>query len=438
MKRLLLALSFLVPFLLSAQTFNPQKLDSLLNYIEQNNKAMGNIAIRHQGKLIYQKALGQADISKGIPATPQTIYRIGSISKTFTATLIMQLIENGQLSLDTSIDKFFPELNNADKITIEHLLRHQSGIYNFTSDEHYVQWMEQSISAEALLDTIKKYPSDFTPGDETAYSNSNYVLLTLILEDLTETKYAHLIHEKIVTPCGLTHTYLGKKITPKNNEALSYNKGQTWQVSTETDMSVPLGAGAIVSTPADLTKFYTCLFKDELVCESTLQTMQKIENRMGIGMFRIPFHSKKGYGHTGGIDGFQSMAAYFPEEELAIAYTGNGIAMPVNDIMIGALSIYFDQSYDFPEFTEAIAVEKDKLKAYTGTYSSEGFPLKLTISADGNQLIGQGSGQPAFPLEAYDKDKFRFEQAQLTITFLPKENRLILYQGGSEFNLTKE
>jgi hypothetical protein len=155
-------------------------------------------------------------------------------------------------------------------------------------------------------------------------------------------------------------------------------------------------------------------------------------------MFQIQFYERKAFGHTGGIDGFQSMIGYFPDDNISIAYTSNGVVMPMNDILIGALSIYFGKDYTLPDFQPAMELTSEELDKYLGVYSSPTFPLKVTITKNGNTLIGQATGQPSFPLEAFEKDKFKFDQAMLKLEFQPDENIMMLKQRGGEFELKKE
>jgi hypothetical protein len=236
----------------------------------------------------------------------------------------------------------------------------------------------------------------------------------------------------------LDNTYYGGKIVPKNDEALSYTYFNRWELASETDMSIPAGAGAVVSTPTDLNTFYCSLFDGKVISDSSLEKMTKLVDVFGMGMIQIPFYERKAFGHTGGIDGFRSMAAYFPDEEVSIAYTTNGMVMPMNDIMIGALSIYFGKDYSLPEFKEPLKIAPGQLDLYVGTYSSPGFPLKVTISRKDSTLVGQATGQPSFALEAYEPNKFKFDAAGLKLEFVPKENKMILLQGGGRFELTRE
>lgn len=439
MKKFALVLMLLFAYLAGkSQDFDQQKMDSLFTLIEKKNKGMNSVSIFKEGKEVYQKSIGYADINNSIKASNKTKYRIGSISKTFTAAIIMKLIENNQLTLDTKLSGFFPQIKNAKEITIEQLLRHQSGIYNFTNASDYVSWMESPITKEALVEKIKNYGSSFKPGSKSDYSNAGYVLLSYIAEKITKQEFSTILDSLICKPCLLTDTYYGGKINSDNNEAYSYQKTTEWALATETDMSVPVGAGAVVSNPTDLNKFLTCLHQNKVLSASSLKAMMTIKDGYGIGMFQVPFYEKKSYGHTGGIDGFVSSASYFPEENVSIAFTSNGLVMPMNDILIGLLSIYFNKAYQLPEFKNPITLKPEELTPYLGTYSSPAFPLKLTITKKGNKLFGQGTGQSEFPLDAYGNNTFKYDAARLEIVFYPKENKLQFDQGRGKIELTKE
>lgn len=438
MKNLFLLISLVIHAALFAQDFNRAKMDKLFSLIESKQKGMGSISIFENGKETYQNSFGYASIEENVKATNKTKYRIGSISKTFTAAIIMSLIENGKLSLTTPLADFFLKIKNSSNITIAHLLEHRSGIFNFTSSKDYPSWMEQPISKEELVKKIVANGSSFEPNEKFEYSNSNYVLLSFIAEKIENKEFEEIIKETICKPCSLVNTYYGSDIIVKNNEAKSYINTSDWKLATETDMSVTVGAGAIVSNPTELNQFLNCLFNYKIVSEQAVNSMIKIEDGYGMGLFQAPFYDKKAYGHNGGIDGFQSNAFYFPQEKVSVAYTSNGVVTPVNDILIGVLSIYFGREYALPEFNPPMDLKPEELNKYLGIYSSPDFPLKITISKEKNKLIGQATGQSSFPLEAYEPNKFKFEQAGLKMEFMPDDNKMILRQGGGEFELKKE
>jgi CubicO group peptidase (beta-lactamase class C family) len=416
-----------------SQDFDKDRLDSLFSIIDANQKGMGSVAIFKGGKEVYHHSVGFADIEKGLKANPETKYRIGSISKTFTSAIVMQLVEEGKLSLDARLADFYPGMPNADVITIEQMLRHRSGLYNFTNSPAYLQWMVDPKSEEELIKIFVENGTVFSPGEKFEYSNTNYVLLSFIIEKVEKKPLADVLADRITKPLGLASTYYGGKIGAKPNEARSYTMSDRWAEATETDMSIPTGAGAIVSTPADLCRFFNALFKGEVVSKESLDKMTDLVDGYGLGLFQIPFYERKAYGHNGGIDGFQSNASYFPEDDVVVAYTTNGTVMAMNDILIGLLSIYFDKNYDFPTFAPVIDVASEDLDQYLGIYSSKALPLKITVTKNGNQLMAQATGQGAFPLQPYEAHKFRFDQAGIKMEFIPDDKKMILIQGGGRF-----
>ncbi len=438
MKKLFTILAFICVSIVGAQEFDVQKMDSLFEAVEENNKGMGSFAIHKNGKPVYTKGIGYADVSKDIKADARTKYRIGSISKTFTAAMILQMVEEGKLSPDTKLSEFYPTLPNAEKISIEDMLRHQSGLFNFTNEDAYLDYMEEPKSKEELLAIFKAHKPSFQPGEKNEYSNTNYVLLSFILQDVENDSYAGVLKKRIIEPLGLNDTYYGGKINSNNSEAYSYQKKKDWKPATETDMSIPMGAGAIVSTPSDLNSFYTALFEGKVLQQETFEQMKTFKNGYGMGLFNFPFNDKTLYGHTGGIDGFNSMSSYYPEENLAVTYISNGTDFSPNEIVIGAMSIYWGLDFTLPSFEPSMEVPEEKLQEYTGTYGNETFPLKLEIFVEDGTLMGQGTGQPSFPLEAYDENKFQFTRAGLKLEFEPEADKMILMQGGGTHELTRE
>jgi D-alanyl-D-alanine carboxypeptidase len=414
---------------------NKARLDSLFSLIENNDKGMGSISIFENGKEVYQKNYGFASLEHNIRSQSETRYRIGSISKVFTAVTVLKLAENNLLSLNDPLSLFFPDVTHAESITIEHLLRHQSGIFNFTSNPDFLIWLTEAHTRHEILEKIMATENVFLPGEITEYSNSNYVFLTFIAEDVTGKNFAELIDEYVARPLGLTNTYVGTE-TP-SNEASSYHKYVSWALQPITHMSVPVGAGAIISTPTELNIFLNRLFSGDLLSENSLKEMTTIESGFGLGLHQAPFHEYTAIGHSGGIDGFLSNAFYLPEKNLSVAFCTNAMDFHINEIMVGVLSILLDKDYFLPNF-ETISLTTEVLTTYAGVYSSPELPINLTISTQDNRLIAQGSGQPSFILEAFDTHQFRFNLAGLIIEFLPEKNMLILKQGEGVFEMSRE
>ncbi|MDX9948285.1 MAG: serine hydrolase domain-containing protein [Bacteroidales bacterium] len=420
-----------------AQEFDKTKLDLYFDALEANNKFMGSVAVSRNGSIIYSRSTGYADFENKIKADENSRYRIGSISKTFTTVLVMKAVEQNKLALDQTIGKYFPSIKNSGKITIENLLYHRSGIHSFTSDSTYLKWNTQGKTEKEMTEIIARGGIDFEPDTKSEYSNSNFVLLTFILEKTFGKPYAELLQEHIVQPLGLKNTSLGGKINTSNKDCNSYKYLDTWVVEPETDISIPLGAGGIVSTPGDLVKFSDALFGGKLLSSESLEKMKIVKGQYGLGIFNIPFYDKAGYGHTGGIDGFSSVFSYFSDGDVSFAMTCNGSNFNTNNISIAVLSAIFNRPYDIPEFS-SIVVSSEELDSYLGVYTSSQIPISITVTRKNNTLIAQGSGQASFPLEPAGKDKFKFDQADLVMEFNPANNTMILTQGGGKFDFKRE
>src|ERR1035437_1110732 len=420
-----------------SQTFDRAKLNNYFDTLEANNKFMGSVAISQNGTIISTKQIGYSDIDNKIKPNDNTKYRIGSISKTFTTVLVFKAIDEGRLKLTDKIDTYFPTIKNANKITINDLLYHRSGIHNFTANEDYLRWNTEKKSENEMIEIISKGGSDFEPDTKAEYSNSNFVLLSYILQNIYKKKYAELLNEQIIKPIGLKNTYFGKKTNIKDNECYSYSFKGKWIKEAETYMSIPMGAGAIVSTPSDLTKFADALFSGKLVSPKDLELMETLKDNYGMGLFKIPFYDKFGYGHNGGIDGFTSVMYHFADDNVSIAMTSNGTNFDNNQISIAMLSAVYNKSYEIPNF-KTFEVTSADLDKYLGVYSSKQIPLKITITKQDKTLIAQATGQPASALEATEKDKFKFDQAGAVFEFNPTDKSMVLKQGGGIFTFSKE
>lgn len=420
-----------------AQSFDKTKLDKYFGELETHNKFMGSVAVSQNGQIIYSKAIGFADVEKNLKADELTKYRIGSISKTFTAVLVLKAVEENKLSLNQTIDNYFPSIKNSDKITIKQLLNHRSGIHNFTDDEAYLTYNTQPKTEKEMVEIITSVGSDFDPDTKFSYSNSNYVLLSYILEKSFKESYAQLLQKYIAKPLNLKNTYLGGKINTDNKEAKSYSNIGLWVAELETDTSIPLGAGGIVSTPTDLAKFNDALFQGKVLKNEHLELMKTINDGYGLGLFTLPFYDKTGYGHTGGIDGFSSIFTYLDDGKVSYTLISNGTNVKINDISIVVLSAVYNKPYELPVLSTYKVTSQD-LDKYLGTYASKQIPLKIEITKEGATLIAQATGQSSFPLEATEKDKFKFDLAGIVLEFNPVEKTVILKQGGGQFTFTKE
>lgn len=419
---------------------SPQQLRQLDRYfdaLEKHQQFMGSVAMSQNGQTIFKRSLGVASVNPQHPIKAETQLRIGSISKVFTAVLTFKAIEAGLFSLETPLHEDFPEIASK-KITVSDLLNHRSGLHSFTNDDAYATYMTQPQTREQMRRLALGSKLDFEPGTKASYSNSNYVLLTLLLEKRTQKTFKALLEEQIVTPLKLGHTALGSPAQPPQS-AYSFDwAGQGWKQETETDMSIPLGAGALVSTPSDLNLFFRALLEGQVVSESSLKKMVDLQDGYGRGLFPLPFNKAIGWGHTGGIDGFSSIAAYYPHNKLALSVVSNGHRIPLKDIALALLQIQQNLPFSLPDFSvQPIQMSPEELNALVGEYSSKQIPLKITLSVDKGTLYAQATGQQAFPLTPYPKREFRFAPAGVRIVFSETPGQFVLHQGGRNFEFKK-
>ena len=455
MKKLLLFVFTFSSFTFAQDKFT--RMDSLLNYLHENNKFMGSLTIREGENVVFNKAYGFADVEKNIKADRLTRYKIGSISKTFTAVMVMQLIEEKKLTLQTKLNRFYPKIQNAEKISIYDLLHHRTGIVDYVNqDASFHASLDKKHSKEDILKVITSFKSNFEPGSKYEYSNSNFFILGCIIEKLTKKSYAENLQNRIVKKAELgtyenktemtakgavtnkvfvpTTYYVEDATNTANKESYSYYfDGTNWVKSLENHNSIPFASGGITSTPADLTKFIHALFNGKLVNASSLEQMKEIKEGYGKALIQFPFGERRFYGHGGKIEEFSSMLGYYPTEKLSFSLISNGNNFEQNDIIIGILSIYYKMPFPFPKFMK---MDKAELAKFTGTYASKEIPLKITVSEKNGELSAQATGQGAFPLTFKEETTFVFAAAGIEMVF--GDNAFVLIQGGMKFNFTKE
>lgn len=430
-----LILTFLFIQNIFGQSLNTSKLDSLFNTLAQNKVAMGSLAISINGKIQYQKAIGYADIDKKIPAQITTRYRVGSVSKMFTSVMIFQLIEEKKLSLDQKLNQYFPELPNADKITISHLLYHRSGLHNYTEDTDFNAWMDKPQTHEHMLDVMKGLKPDFEPGSQASYSNTNFLLLSYIIEKVSQMPYAQALTKRITSKIGLKDTYYGGAIDTQKNESTSYKYGDgTWHKEKETDLSIHSGAGAIVSTPTDLVKFIEALFNEKLISKARLKQMTTMKDEYGMGIFPFEFHGKMAYGHNGRIEEFYSAVRYYPEQKMALAYCTNGILYPRVDLLEGIQKICFNIPYNIPFSKSITNQDSDK---YPGKYASDNMPIVVNVTKDNVKLLLETQGK-VFETQPIAKNYFMHPQTGYFFEFIPEKGELLIKETDNVYYLKKK
>ena len=423
-----------------AQQINTVKLDSFFNALESHGKSMGTFAIAKDGKMIYNRSMGFRSVKNDtLYADSLTRYRIGSITKVFTATMIFQLIEEGRLSLDTRLDHFFPNMPNAAEINIGHLLSHSSGLSDYVNDLSNKLWIAGSHSKSEILDTISRKVPHFSPGVKQQYCNSGYFLLASIIEKITGISYPKALNSRIIKKIGLKHTLSGVPNNKGADEASSFGMKGKWTQITDIYFPNVIGVGDILSTPSDLLKFMQALATGQLISETSYTKMHGYsgEDIFGMGLTKVPFYDREGMGHNGATFGTFSMLCSFPSEGISIALSVNGQQYTLNEITVAILTICNAMPFEIPTFLDLRLAPQD-IKGYVGVYSNDKLPLKITITGNEFQLQAQATGQSSFPLQPVSANTFRFDGAGIKVVFLPEKKQMTFLQGDKSYTFNKD
>lgn len=414
-----------------AETIDRRGLDLLFNNLAAQDLARGSIAIAQNGKIIYHRNVA-------IGSSQDPTYRIGSITKLFTAVLVYQAIDEKKLTLDDSLGKFFPDLPNADKIRIADMLGHRSGLANFTAPAiHFDDWKEQPQTPEQLLGFIRSQPPDFAAGAKADYNNSNFLLLGYILEKIYHRPYHLLLEKRLIHKLHLQHTSYGNHAGFQHNEAVSYKYfDNQWRPEKAVYVGNFGGAGAILSTPEDLCAFITAIFERKCISSSNLARMMRIEkDGYGWGLFPFGDSRHKGYGHNGKTEGFAASLQYYPESRLAIAYCANGEVYPKDKILSYVIKLCFGEPCNIPSFTP-VTLKEPQLQRFTGIYADKN-GLKVNAALTNGVLVLETKGQQ-FHLEALSELEFRNVRFGFFFNFDPDGRQLVIHDAGTTYWLRKE
>jgi CubicO group peptidase (beta-lactamase class C family) len=423
MKKQTLVLVFGLLFNLAyAQETNiADQFDKLLSEQFKTNEPGATALVAKNGQVLYKKGFGMANMELNAPMQVDNVFRIGSITKQFTAIAILQLMEQGKLNLQDEITKFIPDYpTQGNKITIEHLLTHTSGIQSYTDMKDFVERMTLDLKPTEVIDHFKNQPMRFTPGTKWEYSNSGYFLLGYIIEKITGKSYPAYIEENIFKPLGMTNSLYGSDIKIIKNRAAAYSRGNNGFENAHTmSMTQPYAAGSIQSTVEDLFKWNQAVKMYKLVKKESLDkafTKYKLadgkESSYGYGWQLGYLQGSPTIEHGGGINGFATMEIYLPKEDVFVVVFSNCDCNPPGDIAAKLAAIAIGRSYVQKEMT----LENAVLQGYAGVYENDKGEQRI-ITFSENKLYSQRGRNQKYKIRAWEKDKFFFDDALLTMEF---------------------
>jgi len=397
-------------------------------------RLMGSIMITKGDSLIFSKNMGYSDVETKTPITDTTLFKIGSISKSFTAILTLKAIEAGKLSMDDKLIQFFPDANihNADKITIYHLLHHRSGIQDYLNEvnQKEIEFSYEPQTRESMLQRFSTLKSNFEPGEKFSYSNTGYMLLAFIVEDLNSKSYSQLIKEQIVEPLGLKHTFCfsGDTIATK-----SYKYDEGWVIAKKTHPLAYLGSGSLVSTTQDLQK-YTYALKNKFFGDYVFNQMTDYVEGYGCGVAGIKSEDGKLIiSHTGSIDSYLSFMNY--DDGNVITMLQNGVGVNVHSVFWSITQAMSGQEFPIPNLSY-IALDSTQINNYLGVYKCD--DRILTFTNDGKHLVATDEHGFSAKLDPKSDGYFIDYAADVAVTFNSQKDTVFHRVGGLKSTFVKQ
>ncbi|HLO11621.1 MAG TPA: serine hydrolase domain-containing protein [Pseudoneobacillus sp.] len=322
--------------------FNPAKYDGdatekISQYMNDKGKEFqGTLLVAQGDQVLFEKSYGWADKKKKVKNTDESQYQIGSLTKSFTAAAILKLQENGQLETSDTLSKYLPDFPRSNDITIHQLLTHTSGIYNYTSGKFN---QKSKVSPKGIVKWFEDKKLDFEPGEKFSYSNSNYILLGLIIEKVSGMPYEQFLEENILQPAHLDET------TPIRAEAKHLVVGYRGEKKdTFIDNSVPYAAGMLISTVSDLEKYIKAIHDGTLLSkESEKELFTPDKENYAYGWINADVLGEKVHMHNGGINGFRSVMGYYPEKDYTVILLSNNVKTNVDSMALDLSGILFNK-----------------------------------------------------------------------------------------------
>ena len=365
MKRNTLVLTILLLLIFVSKSFSQfiteekaAKMDELISKYVEFGKFNGTVLVAEKGKIILEKGYGMYDFEKKLANKPETRFEIGSITKQFTSMIIMKLYERGQIDLTGKLSQYLPyyRKDNGDRITIHNLLTHTSGIPNYTDNRNFMQSeVTKPITPKDLILNYCSSDLEFEPGTKFNYSNSGFVILGAVIEEITGKKYKDVLNEEILMPLGMYDSGYEDLTQPMPNRALGYDRSPDGlKRSRPIDMTIPFAAGAMYSTVQDLYKWDRALYTEKLITNKTKEMMftpflSNYAYGWSVQMFPVNGKEKKLITHSGGIFGFVSNIARVPEDDLVIIALSNFGAGQSEVLTQDIAKITYDIPYSMPK-----------------------------------------------------------------------------------------
>lgn len=422
-------------------------------YSSLNDKPSPGMAVlvAKDGKLVYRKGFGYANMAAKARVTPETKFRIGSVTKQFTACAIMKLQEKGLLSVKDKLTKFIPDFPRGDEVTIHHLLTHTSGIHSYTGKAEFINRVTKTITPDSLLAFFINDPYDFNPGERYQYNNSGYFLLGYIISKVSGKSYGDFLKETFFDPLQMKNTgvhYAGIKL---EREAKGYSRTNEnkFEESLNWDMSWAGAAGAMYSTLDDLLKWNRALHSGQVLSEESyratitpvvLNSGEQASPKYGYGLAMYKYRGVDAIGHSGGLHGFLTQLVYYPEDKITVVMFTNTSDPQVNFSPEKIAEAFLWDKMEAQTSYAVASIKPGNLEQYTGRYQLGNIGV-MTFSTEGDKLFAQLTGQPKFEIFPSAEHEFFWKVVEAKVKFMKGElgviDHAMFYQGGQELKAEK-
>jgi CubicO group peptidase (beta-lactamase class C family) len=419
-----------------AQNLAPE-LDSVMQAYQKVQHFNGTVLVAKNGQVLLEKGYGYKNFTAGTRNDTQTVYMIASVTKQFTAAVVLKLIEQHKLALTDSLSKFFATYPDGREITIYHLLTHTAGIPDYTRDSVFMASHKGLKVSQALIQYNK---ADFAPGTDWKYSNQGYQLLGEIITKVTGETYFDAVRQSIFGPLNMTHSGFDFANLKSGDKATGYwtypGEGKNEEASI-IDSAASFSAGAIYSTVGDLYRWHQGLQAYKIVQKRLMaQAYKPFKNNYGFGWFADSLYGHRVLSHSGDTYGFKSNIARITEDNVCVILLNNIEDEEMRGPLTNDLfAVLYHQPYNLPVYRKEIQVSEAMLKKYAGTYElAPQFSVEVIL--DGGQLWIQPFGQPRSQIYAEKENFFFSKVVDGQVGFIPDGSgtivSIVLYQGGRQ------
>jgi D-alanyl-D-alanine carboxypeptidase len=425
-----------------------KQMDALLATAYKADAPGAAVIVVKDGKPLLRKGYGMANLELGVPIRPYMVFRIGSMTKQFTTVAILMLVQQHKVALDDDVTKYLPSYpTQGQKITIENLLTHTSGIKNYTDIPSWLTMWRKDFTVPELVDLFKNEPMDFDPGQKWSYSNSGYILLGAIIEKASGQSYANFIRTRIFEPLGMKHSYYDSDIPIIPGRVSGYERSDKGFVNADyLSMTQPYAAGSLLSSVDDLALWDAALYTDKLVPQVLLkkawtayQLQDGYSTGYGYGWSIWTYQGHRTIEHNGGINGFASDGLRMPDDHVYVAVLSNcpGLEPGPDNLALKLAALAIGEPRHDPA---VIKLDPSLYDRYVGTYQLSA-SLQLIVKREGAHLFLLMADRPDRELYPSSETEFFLHDAFSHFTFVRsaagEATAMIVHQKGLDTKADK-